>query len=400
MKKKNLVPTSPSPNYAHSPSERVREYLGQLGKNLRAGETLRIPPVRQLAKDLKVSTATIYHIFKEMNAAGTISTTVGRGSFLKGASGGGNTDRLTVGLSWPSSGDQPLNRSVMVTHAIFQATMDMDVRIDLRPIPIEAFESETQKDYIMRQADEVDALIHRSSMSEFEGLDSLIEQTYEQRGKPVVRLDSPSLCATRNFVAPDIYAASREAARAWAQAGRRNIAYLMKDSVNATVSTLYTFIGLKSGMAMGGAGDQRIINLYCEKVSDDAAYDAVINHLKKNKKAPDAVYCFGDMMAVGAIIAFEEKGLRIPEDVSIIGGTGFDANHPVFSRLRSSRTLGEGGSLTCARFSYEAIAKSLLSMVVDRVRREGGSVPGTFIPGTIIQGSTTRPEENALFPPA
>lgn len=39
---------------------------------------------------------------------------------------------------------------------------------------------------------------------------------------------------------------------------------------------------------------------------------------------PDAVFCLNDMMAIGAIRAIEDKGLRVPEDLSVIGCDGVD----------------------------------------------------------------------------
>jgi len=41
--------------------------------------------------------------------------------------------------------------------------------------------------------------------------------------------------------------------------------------------------------------------------------------LLKLKPRPDGVFCFSDPIATGAIQAVLEEGLRIPEDVAIIG---------------------------------------------------------------------------------
>jgi LacI family transcriptional regulator len=34
---------------------------------------------------------------------------------------------------------------------------------------------------------------------------------------------------------------------------------------------------------------------------------------------PTAVFCYNDMMAIGALRCAHERGLRVPEDISIIG---------------------------------------------------------------------------------
>ena len=35
--------------------------------------------------------------------------------------------------------------------------------------------------------------------------------------------------------------------------------------------------------------------------------------------APDAVFCFNDTLALGALRALHEAGLRVPEDVAVAG---------------------------------------------------------------------------------
>ncbi|ABR47124.1 Alanine racemase [Alkaliphilus metalliredigens QYMF] len=53
-----------------------------------------------------------------------------------------------------------------------------------------------------------------------------------------------------------------------------------------------------------------------------SGYEAMMRLLEKNE-LPTAVFCSNDDMALGAMKAIGEKGLRIPEDISI---TGFDDN--------------------------------------------------------------------------
>jgi DNA-binding LacI/PurR family transcriptional regulator len=39
----------------------------------------------------------------------------------------------------------------------------------------------------------------------------------------------------------------------------------------------------------------------------------------RRKKLPTAIFCHSDEMAFGAIKAIRERGMRIPEDISVIG---------------------------------------------------------------------------------
>lgn len=368
-------------------SQRVRDYLDNLRNSLKPGETLRIPPVRQLSRDLGVSKATIYHVFKEMTNSGDLVTAVGRGSFIKA-----DSDRITIGLNWSTDASQPFTRIAAITHALFHLSNKAgNKRIELLPMPEEVFHVNKHIDHIYHRASQVDAMIYAASAAEYGSERDAIIQSYEEQGKPVVLLDSPALNSTRNFVAPDMFGITRQLAYGWVRSGRKRIAFLMRDSVNATVTTLHCLIGLASGIAMAGDNDQRAIRIFCRSVSEEAGYHSMRRYLETHKEAPDAIYCFGDLLAWGAITALEEKGLSIPDEVSIIGGTGFGAHLPTFGRFSV-------GNLTRVRFSFESIARELLHMVTSRVQQQGVNMPGIYVPGTLIRGITTRAEENAYFP--
>lgn len=59
-----------------------------------------------------------------------------------------------------------------------------------------------------------------------------------------------------------------------------------------------------------------IVNVGCKM---ETAYEDVKQYLEKEEKIPTAFFADNDEIAMGAMRAIKEKGLRIPEDVSIIG---------------------------------------------------------------------------------
>ncbi len=192
--------SSPAPAASGRASQRVLDHLAELRSRLKPGETLRIPTVRQLAQDLQVSKATIYHAFKEFSSSGGLTTAVGRGSFLKGAG-----RRLTVGLSWTTNAADPFTRMAAITHALLHVSMDPANRVELRPMPMEAFHKNRPTEFLLEEAEHLDALIFGASMRDFDGKRDEIVRFYEDAGKPVVLLDAPDVNSTRNFVAPDVF---------------------------------------------------------------------------------------------------------------------------------------------------------------------------------------------------
>jgi len=52
---------------------------------------------------------------------------------------------------------------------------------------------------------------------------------------------------------------------------------------------------------------------------------AAMSELLRKKHRPTAVFCFSDFRAIGAIECAKEKGLRVPEDISVVGFDGLQA---------------------------------------------------------------------------
>ena len=48
-----------------------------------------------------------------------------------------------------------------------------------------------------------------------------------------------------------------------------------------------------------------------------------MQELLRQKPRPDAVFCYNDLTAVGAMEAVAEAGLRVPQDVAVIGCGNF-----------------------------------------------------------------------------
>ena len=98
---------------------------------------------------------------------------------------------------------------------------------------------------------------------------------------------------------------------------------------------------------------------------------------------PTAVLCFSDLMAAAVVHAAEEAGLRVPQDVSVIG---YD-DVPLARRLRPT--------LTTIRQDFEAKGKAAAIALTQSIGRErAGSAPDSaqhMVPVTLVVRESTAP---------
>jgi LacI family transcriptional regulator len=108
-----------------------------------------------------------------------------------------------------------------------------------------------------------------------------------------------------------------------------------------------------------------------------------VSALVQDPNFPTAILCANDLIALGAISALEKAGMRVPQDVSIVG---FD--DIVFARLARP-------PLTTAAVPREeigALAFQMISKMVARKRPIGES--RVITPALVVRGSTTPPRAN------
>lgn len=86
----------------------------------------------------------------------------------------------------------------------------------------------------------------------------------------------------------------------------------------------------------------------------DSGYQAMIKILACSK-VPSAVFCGGDSMAMGAICAADEQGLKVPQDISVIG----------YDNLRNARFFTP--ALTTIHQPKVELGETALDMLLDRI---------------------------------
>lgn len=135
---------------------------------------------------------------------------------------------------------------------------------------------------------------------------------------PLVLLGERTYDAPFDHVGIDNIGAARTATEHLLALGRRRIAAIgMRQDVTGATAQL-RFQGYREALAAAGFEVDSALVMPCDSYhSPDGA--AAMCHLLDLSEPPDAVFCFNDLLAIGALRALYERGIRVPEDIAVIG---------------------------------------------------------------------------------
>ncbi|MCI8824116.1 MAG: LacI family transcriptional regulator [Lachnospiraceae bacterium] len=106
-------------------------------------------------------------------------------------------------------------------------------------------------------------------------------------------------------------------------------------------------------------------NVFTVTPNLNGAYHDMLRYLEKRSSLPTAFFADNDLMALGSMKAFQEKGYRIPEDISIIGFDDLpfsEISNPALTTLRVPNT--EMGQLAVRRIVDIIKKKDLINVKI------------------------------------
>jgi LacI family repressor for deo operon, udp, cdd, tsx, nupC, and nupG len=135
-------------------------------------------------------------------------------------------------------------------------------------------------------------------------------------GVPLVMLGEHAVDVSLDHVAIDNVLAARTAVGHLTGLGRRRIAAIGQNPHRGTAALRLE--GYRSALAAAGLPQP------AELVAPALNYHRrdgaeAMAHLLSLPEPPDAVFCFNDLLAIGALRAAAERGFRVPEDIAIVG---------------------------------------------------------------------------------
>ena len=205
----------------------------------------------------------------------------------------------------------------------------------------------------------------------------LLETSAVQRGvslPPVVligEVDQP----LADHVWHDNVAASREMTTMLVEEGHRRIAVL--GTMESETSRLREK-GYRQAMAKAGLEASPELSIATRSWNPAGGAAAMHRYLDEHE-LPEAVFCFTDAMAIGALSVLWAAGYRVPDDVSVVGYDDvIDASYTV-------------PALTTVRFEKRDLAETALDLLIQRIADHEREITSVMVRHSIISRLSTRP---------
>jgi len=205
------------------------------------------------------------------------------------------------------------------------------------------------------------------------------ELVARDRQIPLVLLGEADFGLVCDHVHIDNVAAAREAVEHLAAAGHRRIAAIGWQDPTPRATAQQRMAGYRQALEAAGLPVEPAL---CPPVRAYFRPDgaAAMRRLLKLPARPDAVFCFNDLMALGALRAIHEAGLRVPQDIALVG---FDDVEEAEYAIPSLTTVAPDKT---------GIAEAAVDALLHRIA-EGYATPGRLIqPGhrLVVRDSSVR----------
>lgn len=220
----------------------------------------------------------------------------------------------------------------------------------------------------------LDALVIASS-----GTDIALFQSMDLQSVPYVLIDREFPELNANFVGIDDTKAGRIAAEHLLDIGCRRVAHI---SGRENSPGIRRFDGYKQALHNAGIPYREeyvVSGVRVDTQSTEHGAEAMRILLQRNPR-PDGVFCHNDPLAIGAMNAILDAGLRIPEDIALIG----------IGNLYYDNSLRV--SLSSIDQHSEQIGQQAAEIILNLMEKKTKPAPRTIIldPVLVVRASTKR----------
>jgi DNA-binding LacI/PurR family transcriptional regulator len=327
-----------------------------------------MPSMRKLATKYHVSLATVQRAMQELGDRDIIKLLPRQGGIVQSISTAGNRTKNQIGVvvGLDPSIHIPLWWSQQIIHHAQMVLAESGYVLTL-------FNYMVNKPDYARQVSEQMSGMKESLAGMFFFADSNdvgFVEVFNQADLPWMSVNPVGLDTHYNYVMADQLAAGRLVGRCFAKMGYERVAVVYDDLVN--LSPLEKVTGIYQGYLIEGVSSEKIVSVRTRNMETDAGYVAMRQYLA-NHQPPQGIFATSDTLAVGAMRACQEIGLRIPQDVGVVGSTGLPS-----SMLQSDPPLTE------LRQPVEGVGSQLALCILEMIRGDLRQISGRRVPSTLI----------------
>ena len=156
------------------------------------------------------------------------------------------------------------------------------------------------------------------------------------------------------------------------KSGHRKIAFLVYDYDNSTITNRmkgYLRAHDDEGIPVN---DDYIIKM---KFNPNAGY-YMAKELLESHPEVTAIFAYNDMIAIGAYMAIYQKGLKIPDDISVVG----------YDDIEMASIISPG--ITTVSQPFYEMGRTAAELLLKRIKEEDRSIPQTILlPTMTVEGS-------------
>jgi DNA-binding LacI/PurR family transcriptional regulator len=145
-----------------------------------------------------------------------------------------------------------------------------------------------------------------------------VEIAKHREDVPLVLLGEGPAPLSVDHVMMDNEAAAIEATNHLLALGRRRIGFLGHEEFHQSVTSMQRLTGYQIALDAAGVSVDMSLVIPSAAIRAKDAADAVRRALEDGRRF-DGLVCRDDLAAIGALRALHEHGLRVPEDVAVVG---------------------------------------------------------------------------------
>jgi LacI family transcriptional regulator len=197
---------------------------------------------------------------------------------------------------------------------------------------------------------------------------------------PVVLVDAEASDPGVSWVVPDEVAGAATAVGELLEHGHRRIGFI--NNPEPMLAASGRLEGYRTALERAGIGVDPALIAAAPSKGPEGGYRAA-RRLLQLPERPTALFCFRDLMAMGAYQAAMEAGLRIPDDLSVVG----------FDNMEFAAGLHPG--LTTIELPHYEMGFWGVQQLIDRIESPAGKAKQVQLPGRLIRRRSVAPPPRA-----